>query len=175
MPLLLLVLLVPLAVIVVMPVSIVQRIRRGTVRRPARGWVIAANLIAVTMSMVLFLAGALITRLWAPDPLPYTLAGLGAGALLGLAGFALTRWDLDGGRLHYTPNRWLVLAVTLVVSGRVVYGLWRLWEGWRASVEQMTLVVASGLAMSMSAGAIVIGYYFVYWLAVRRRVRSAAG
>ncbi len=175
MPLLLLVLLLPLAVIVLIPVSIVQRIRRGTVRRPARGWVIAVNLVAVTVSMVLFLAGALIARLWAPDTLTYTVAGLGAGALLGLAGFALTRWDLDGGRLHYTPNRWLVLAVTLVVSARVLYGFWRLWEGWRASVEQMTLVAASGLAMSMSAGAIVIGYYFAYWLAVRRRLRRAAG
>ena len=165
------VLLLPLAIIVLIPVSIVQRLRRGTMRRQARGWVATANLIAVTLSMGIFLIGALITDRWAPDALRYTLGGLGAGAVLGLVGFMLTRWDRGGGRLHYTPNRWLVFAVTAIVSARVLYGFWRFWEGWRASIEQMSLVVASGLAMSMSAGAVVIGYYFVYWSAVRRRLR----
>lgn len=29
--------------------------------------------------------------------------------------------------LHDTPTRWLVLAITLVVAARIVYGLWRGW------------------------------------------------
>lgn len=177
MPLLVLALLVPLALIVLIPLSLVQRIRRGTVRRQARGWAVTANLIAVSVSMVFFLAGALVTSTWAPHALTYTLAGLGVGALLGLVGFALTRWDTASGKLHYTPSRWLVLTVTLVVTARILYGFWRMWAAWDAGVEQLNVVMTSGLPVSMSAGAVVLGYYFVYWTAVRRRVRAphAAG
>ena len=37
------------------------RIRSGTMRRQARGWAITANTIAVMLSTVMFLIGALIT------------------------------------------------------------------------------------------------------------------
>jgi hypothetical protein len=172
MPLLLAVLLVPLLVIVLIPVALVQRIRRGRMRRQARGWVITANTIGVTLSTAMFLIGALITSRWAPDVLPYSLAGLGVGAALGLLGFVLTRWEIVRGVVHYTPNRWLVLAVTLVVAARILYGGWRTWAAWRAGVEEMAAVAASGIAMSMAAGAVVLGYYLIYWIAVRRRLRA---
>ena len=172
MPLLLVALLVPLLVIVLIPVALVQRIRRGTMRRQARGWVITANTIAVALSTAMFLVGALITSRWAPEVLRYSLGGLGIGAVLGLFGSVLTRWEIVRGVVHYTPNRWLVLAVTLVVAARILYGVWRTWAAWRAGVEQMAAVAASGIAMSMAAGAVVLGYYLIYWIAVRRRVRS---
>jgi len=54
MPLLLALLLIPLLVIVLIPVSLVQRIRRGTMRRQARGWVVTANAIGVTLSTPCF-------------------------------------------------------------------------------------------------------------------------
>jgi hypothetical protein len=37
----------------------------------------------------------------------------------------------------------------------------------------MAWVAASGAAASMSAGAVVLGYYLVYWAGVRRRLRRA--
>ena len=172
MPLLFLVLLLPLLFVVLIPVALVQRIRRGTMRRQARGWVVAANTIAVMLSTVMFLIGAWLTSQWAPDVLPYALGGLGTGAVLGLLGFALTRWEAGPGVVHYTPNRWLVLAVTLVVAARLLYGLWRTWTAWRAGVEQMAAVAASGVATSMAAGGVVLGYYLIYWMAVRHRLRS---
>jgi hypothetical protein len=171
-PLLLLAVLVVLAIIAVIPISIVQRFRMGTTRRPARGWVATANLAAVTLSVMLFLFGALVTSRWAPEALRYTLAGLGVGALLGLAGLALTRWEWVRGRLHYTPNRWLVLAITVVVAARVIYGFWRTWEAWRASVESLTWVAASGISGSMSGGAVVLGYYLVFWAGVGAWIRG---
>src|SRR5688572_21961414 len=143
----------------------------GTTRRPARGWVAALNLGAVVFSAALFLLGALITSRWIPEAFTYTLAGLGAGCVLGWLGIALTRWDRTGGRLQYTPNRWLVLAITLLVAARVFYGFWRSWEAWRASVESMAWVAASGVAGSMSGGAIVLGYYLIFWAGVRGRIR----
>jgi hypothetical protein len=59
MPLLLAFLLIPLVVIVLIPVSLLLRIRHGTMRRQARGWVIAANTVAIAFSTLVFMT-------WAP-------------------------------------------------------------------------------------------------------------
>lgn len=171
MPLLALVPFVILAIIALIPIAIVQRFRTGTARRRARGWVVTVNLLGVTVSVATFLIGALITSQWVPDALIYTLAGLGLGCALGLFGLAVTRWDATGASLEYTPNRLLVLTITLVVAGRVFYGFWRTWNAWQAGIDAGALVLASGLAASMWAGAVVLGYYFIYWAGVRRRLR----
>ena len=171
MPLLALAILVILIFVALIPLSIVQRFRVGTSRRQARGWVAKLNLIAVAFSAVLFLVGAFITSRWIPDAHTYTLAGFGAGCVLGMLGIALTRWEYAGRRLQYTPNRWLVLTITIVVAARVLYGFWRTWEVWRASLESMAWVAASGVAASMSAGAVALGYYLIFWTGVLRRIR----
>lgn len=173
MPLLLALLLIPLLIIVLIPIALVLRIRRGTMRRQARGWVVTANTIAAMLSTTMFLIGALITSRWVPDVLQYSLGGLGVGAVLGFSGFALTRWESSGGVEHYTPNRWLVLTVTLVVAARMFYGVWHVWAAWQAGVEQIAAVTVSGVAMSIAAGAVVLGYYLIYWSAVRRRLLSS--
>ncbi len=171
MPLIALAIVIVLALIAIIPISIVQRFRMGTARRQARRWVATLNLAALTISVALFLVGSLVTSQWVPDAFTYTLLGLSMGAVLGVAGTMLTRWEhTTGGRVHYTPNRWLVLAITLLVTARVLYGFWRGWEAWRASVESMTWVAASGVAGSVSAGAVVLGYYLVFWMGVRRRI-----
>jgi hypothetical protein len=173
MPLLFALLLIPLLVVVLIPVSLLVRIRRGTMRRQARGWVMTANTIAVTISTAMFLIGALITSRWVPDALRYSLGGLALGAVLGFIGFALTRWESSRGAVHYTPNRWLVLTLTVIVAARIFSGFWRVGAAWQAGVEQIGAVAASGIAMSMAAGAVVLGYYLIYWIAVRRRLRSS--
>jgi hypothetical protein len=170
-PLIALAILIVLAFIAVIPLSIIQRFRMGTTRRPARRWVATLNLTAVAFSAALFLAGALITSRWIPDALTYTVYGLAGGCVLGLLGTALTRWEHGGRRMEYTPNRWLVLTMTLLVTARVLYGFWRGWEAWRESLETAAWVAASGVAGSMSAGAVVLGYYLIFWAGVRRRIR----
>jgi hypothetical protein len=170
-PLIVLAVLVVLAIVALIPISIVQRFRVGISRRQARAWVAALNLAALTLSIVLVLAGAWITSRWLPETLTYTAAGLGIGGVLGLLGIALTRWEHVDRRLFYTPNRWLVTLITVLVTARVLYGFWRTWEAWRASVEAMSWVAASGLAASMSAGAVVLGYYAIYWTGVWIRAR----
>jgi hypothetical protein len=170
-PLLALAILVILVFVALIPLSIIQRFRVGTSPRQARGWVAMLNLIAAAFSAMLFLIGAFITSRWIPDALTYTLAGFGTGCVLGVLGIVLTRWEYAGRRLQYTPNRWLVLAITIVVAVRVLYGFWRTWEAWRASLESMAWVAASGVAASMSAGAVALGYYLIFWTGVRRRIR----
>ena len=171
MPLLIIPVLVVLALIVLIPISIVQRYRVGTSRQRARGWLAALNLAGLTLSAVLFLVSALFTNIWVPDALRYTAGGLASGCLLGVAGLWLTRWEPSIGALHYTPNRLLVLAITLLVAARVMYGFWRGWESWRAGVSGESWFVAAGVASSMAAGAVVIGYYLAYWFGVRRRLK----
>jgi hypothetical protein len=174
-PLVALALFIILAFIALIPISLIQRFRMATMRRQGRNWVTVLNLIGLTGSIGLFLIGAVITSRWVPDVLTYTLVGLTAGCLLGLLGTALTRWEFSGGRLYYTPNRWLVLTVTLVVTSRLLYGFWRSWQAWHASIDRMEWVASAGLAPTMSAGAVVLGYYLIFWAGVRGRIRRHRG
>lgn len=172
MPLLLVfLLLLPLVFVVLLPFSLFQRYRVGTARRPARAWVATLNLVALALSIACFLGGAAVTSFWVPDALSYSAAGVAGGSGLGLIGLALSRWESTPGGLFYTPNRWLVLGVTLVVSVRILYGFWRVWETWRLNPGETSWVVAAGVAGSLAAGGIVLGYYFTYWVGVRLRVQ----
>jgi len=82
------------------------------------------------------------------------------------------QWDREPNvrTLHYTPNRWLVLLVTLIVSARVVYGLYRSFEAASAGLSGHALVGAFGVPQSLAAGAIVIGYHLAYNVALRWRI-----
>ena len=171
MPILALVLLIAfvmLAASALVPLSLVQRYRVGTARRPARGWFVALNLVAVALSTVIFLVAAVLTTVWVPDAFSFTLLGLGVGCGLGLLGLVLTRWEATAQTLHYTPNAVLVLLVTLVVTARVLYGFWRSWHAWSAGLQSWG--AAFGIAQSMGAGGVVLGYYLTYWLGVRHRL-----
>jgi hypothetical protein len=165
------VLLIPLALLALMPLSIVLRYRASTARRKARGWVATVNVVAIGLSVVIFLTVAAATSFWVPRALTYTLAGLAGGCLLGLLGLALSRWEPSAEALHYTPSRGLVLAIMLVAASRMVYGLWRAWHAWRAAAGDASWLASSGAAGSLAAGAIVMGYYLAYNAGVGRRFR----
>ena len=173
MPLLLLVPLIVLGAIALVPISILQRYRLGTSRQRARGWLLAINLAGLTLSALAFLVSAAFVGIWVPDALRYSAAGLAAGCALGIAGLWLTKWEPSRDALFYTPNRLLVLAITLTVTARIVYGLWRAMHAWRA-VTDVSWAADSGLAGSMAAGALVLGYYLAYTFGVRRRMRKSA-
>lgn len=172
MPLLIVPVLVVLALVALIPVALVQRYRMGTSRQRARGWLASINLAGFALSGMLFLAGAAVTSVWVPQALTYTAMGLASGCALGIFGLSLTRWDRAPGALHYTPNRWLVLGITLVVTARLLFGFWRGWHTWRAGIEGASWFAAAGVAGSMAAGAVVLGYYLAYWAGVRRRFKQ---
>ena len=171
MPLLILLPLAILAIVALIPIALVQRYRRGVARQRARGWLISINLVGLALSIMIFVLSAAVTSIWLHPALAYTLAGLGIGFALGIVGLCVTRWEPTRDGIYYTPNRWLILTITLVVSGRVLYGFWRAWDTWRAGLEDASWIGAAGVAKSMAAGAIVLGYYFIYWIGVRRRLR----
>jgi hypothetical protein len=145
MPLLLLVVLLPLLLIALMPLILIQRYRVGTARRMARPWAAKLNLLLMVFSAIVFLAGAAVTEVWVPNAFTGAAAGVVFGAVLGGVGLVLTRWEPAAATLHHTPNRWLVLVVTFVVSARVVYGLWRSWTVADAGVYGAPMVMAFGI------------------------------
>lgn len=171
MPLLLLAVFLILLVIAVIPLSLIQRYRMGTARQKARGWLIGVNLAGLSLSVLIFVTSAAVTAVWVEDAFAYTVGGLALGGALGIVGLWLTRWEPSIDALHYTPNRWLVLGVTLVVTVRLLYGFVRAVRSWRAGLEGGDWVASAGVAGAMGAGAVVLGYYLVYWFGVRRRYR----
>ena len=171
MPALLLLMVIVLAGIALVPVGIIQRYRRGAIRRRARGWVAVINITGLTLSSTLLLSSAAITSRWVPDALVYALAGFATGLLLGIVGLWLTRWEGAPNSLHYTPSFWLTFGVTSIVTARLLYGLWRVWHTWRAGAGGDSWLGAAGIAGSLGAGTVVLGYYLTYWLGVRQRFR----
>lgn len=170
MPLLILLVLLPLVVIALMPLILIQRYRAGTSRRMARPWAATLNLLLMAFSAICFLAGAALTEVWVPNAFMGAAAGVVLGGSLGVVGLVLTRWEPTAAALRYTPNRWLVLIVTFVVSARVLYGLWRSWTLANTGVYGAPMVLAFGIPESLAAGGTVVGYYLAYGWGVRRRI-----
>jgi hypothetical protein len=54
----------------------------------------------------------------------------------------------------------------------LLYGLWRVWHAWRAAGVNDSWLAAAGIAGSMAVGAVVIGYYLIYSVGVRWRLRK---
>jgi hypothetical protein len=160
-----------LVVIALVPFALMQRYRIATSRQKARGWLIGLNLAGLTVSALLFLVGAGFTGIWVPHALLYSAGGLAAGALLGLLGLVATKWETEPDGLYFTPSRLLVLGIMLIVTARIGYGWWRAVHVWRAAAPDDRWLGAAGIADSMAAGAIVLGYYLAYWIGVRRRLR----
>ncbi len=171
MPLLFIALLFFGGVVFSMPLLLVLRYRAGTMRRRGRKWAATVNLLGLLISAALFLWVAAMTTLWVPKAFIYSLAGFAGGGLLGLLGLALTRWEPTPQALYFTPNRALVLLLTLAVTARLLYGLWRIWHAWRDAGTNDSWLAAAGIAGSMAVGAVVIGYYLTYSAGVRWRLR----
>ena len=171
MPILILLLLLPVILILLSPVMLVQRYRVGTARRQARPWLATFGLVMMAGSTIFFLAGAGVTSLWVQDAFLGALAGVGIGVVLGMAGVLMTRWESTPASLHYTPNKWLVLLVTLIVSARLLYGFYRSWLAASAGLEGTAVALAFGIPESLAAGGAVIGYYLAYGAGLRWRIR----
>ena len=164
------VLLLVVALILAMPLGLVLQYRAGTVRRRGRRWVATLNLVVIILSAAIFLFVAAMTSFWVSDALRYSLFGFMGGCLLGLFGLVLTRWEVTPQALHYTPNRWLILIITLVVTARLLYGVWRIWHAWRASGSDTSWLQTAGVAGSLALGAIMLGYYATYSAGLRLRL-----
>lgn len=158
-------------IVLLIPLSLLMRYRAGTARRRARNWVAATNAISLGISILIFFVFAAISNAWIPHAVLYSSVGALSGCLLGILGLGLSRWENTSRGLFYTPNRWLVLVITVGVTVRIGFGFWRAWQAWQIAPDKESWLAASGLAGSMGVGALVLGYYACYWTGLWMRIR----
>jgi hypothetical protein len=160
-----------LALAGVVLLSLALRYRAGTARRQARRWVASLNVWATSFSAVFFLSFTLLLSFWVGSAFRFALIGMSCGAILGLLGLAITRWESRPEGLFYTPSRWLALIVILAIAARFVYGWWHATHsGSSAPGTQHWLITTSGTQLSLAVAAGLIGYYLVYSIGVRLRM-----
>jgi MFS family permease len=151
--------------------SLALRYRAGTARRQGRRWVASLNVWLTSLSAVFFLSFTLVISFWLGTAFRFALIGMGFGAILGLLGLTMTRWESQSEGLFYTPSRWLALIVTLAIAARFVYGWWHATHfGSSAPGDQHWLITASGTQLSLAVAAGLIAYYLVYSIGVRLRL-----
>jgi hypothetical protein len=151
--------------------SLALRYRAGTARRQGRRWVANLNVWLTSFSTVFFLSFTLLVSYWIESASEFALIGMGCGAVLGLLGLAMTRWESRSEGIFYTPSRWLVLLVTVAIVARFIYGWWHATHsGSSAPSDQHWLMSASGTQLSLAVAAGLIGYYLVYSIGVRLQI-----
>jgi hypothetical protein len=60
----------------------------------------------------------------------------------------------------------------LIISARVVFGIYRTIEAARSGISGHDLIGAFGIAESLGAGAMVVGYYLAYNAGVLWKIRK---
>ena len=162
-----------LLALLMLPLTLLRRYRMGTARRRAFGWVVQVNAWGWVLSVLGLLAGGAWATRWADNALLYTVAGLAAGALLGVAGIKLAHFEFTPKGLFHTPSKWLVLTVTLVLASRIAYSLWHLWQQSRldgpVSAHWQSLMHAH--VGTFAAAGLLMGYYLVYEWGVKSRLK----
>lgn len=173
MPLLLLLPLLVVAVVLLwlllLPFALWQRYRLGRARRRAIAWVLAVNAWSLLVSTLVFMASAWMAGHWVDSALAHAGAGIGAGLLLGMLGVRFTRFESTPQGLFYTPNRWWVLGLTLVVVARILFGIFRLRQAWLADAEAAWL---SQQGSMLVVGGLLLGHYLAYAWSLRGRLRQ---
>ncbi len=169
-------LIVPLLILVLLalwllllPLSLWQRYRMGKARRKAWPWLVNLNAWLLLVSACVFIASMALTSVWWPGALGYALAGLGAGVLTGILGLWMSRFEATPQGVYYTPNAWLILALTLLVTARIVMGFVEMWRYWQGRDSLAIIPVLEHASLFAVAG-LLIGYYLSYTWGLRRRL-----
>lgn len=177
MPLLLLLPLLILAIValwaLLLPISLIQRYRFGRKRRRVQGWVVSGNAWLVLVSVAAFFIGAWMASRWLVDAPSMAGAGFAAGIVLGIINLMISRSEVEAGRFFITPNALLVLALTVLVAGRILLGFWQLYEhGFQlhpvAREGEPWLLRPSSL---FAFGGLLLGHYFAWCWGLRAKYR----
>lgn len=174
MPLLLLLPLLVVAVfalwVLLLPFALVQRYRHGRARRRAQPWAVRINAWLLLLSAMLLLLGAWIGSRWIDDALRDAALGLTVGIAIGIAGLWTSRFEATPQGLVYTPNRWLVLALTSLLALRIAAGLWLGWRQWQSAPTASGWTIWLDRGGLLAVAAVLLGYYLAYTWGLRARI-----
>ena len=158
--------------VVLLPLSLWQRVRSGRARRKAMPWLHRANVWVNAASLLVFAASAWVAHWWWSGVPAWTLGGWTTGVALGALAMALTRFERTGAANYYTPNGVLALLLTAVVVVRMGAGLW---QGWHVTVAGVPWPEHGWMSHAglLGMAALLLGYSGSYtWLLARRLRRS---
>lgn len=159
------------AALLLWPFALWQRYRQGSARRRAVRWLARFNAGVLSLATAFFLAGALLGGFVVDGAVTHALAGLAAGGGLGLVGLWCTRFEINPVAMFYTPNRWLVLGLTVLVAAKLALTLWQAAARLSgATVPLEELGVLGGTAGLFAAGGLLVGYHLAYAWLLRARV-----
>lgn len=152
--------------------AIYRRVRRNFGRQPLRSTRLAVRVVIFAVIAVLLLVpGVMGLQLGLGS-----LAGLLGGVLLGLYGVHLTSVDDTPEGRFYTPNRYIGVALTALLIGRLVYRFLVVMPmlGGAAVVAQdpaaMLSVHRSPLTWAIAG--LLVGYYLAYYGGLLWRVHG---
>src|SRR5450755_4241286 len=97
--------------------SIYRRVRRNIGQQPLRPRRIMISIVIFSVVSVLFIAASLQHL----HLLLGIIVGLLCGALLGLAGLRLTKFETTDAGHFYTPNTHIGIALSVLFIGRLLY------------------------------------------------------
>ena len=114
----------------------------------------------------LLVAVLLLSSLARPEAALALLAGVVAGAALGLYGLRLTKFEQTPLGLFYTPNAHLGIALSLLLIARIGYRAAQLYFASGATQEASTTFVRSPLTLLIFGT--LAGYYVAYAIGLLR-------
>lgn len=156
--------------LVLLPISLWARYASGRARRRAQQWIIRGNAWLLAFSVPLLLFSAWLASHWTHAALRDALLGLLLGILVGIASLWLTRFERDAKGLVYTPNRWLVLALTTLVALRIAAGLWVAWRHATSGAVDDALAEWIEAGAWMGVAGVFLGYALAYTWGLRARL-----
>jgi hypothetical protein len=166
-PVLVLVALFALALLM-WPFALWRRVRTGHLRRRVVLWPFRVRRVMLALGLVVFLAIALPIAGGIGSPAGLELlAGAGTGLALGLLAAALARIDVERGAAFLAPNRWMVLAVALLLVARLVW-IGRDWLAGDADAHRHAIALGAALVGFATAHAAVLARRLARALACAR-------
>ncbi|MFZ5656037.1 MAG: hypothetical protein ACOY37_03075 [Pseudomonadota bacterium] len=161
-PVLLLLALFALALLM-WPVTLWRRARRGHLRRRIAPWAVHVRSAMLAIATAVF--GLVVALGWSGAPPREAALGLAAGLGVGLLAAALARLEVDSRAVHLTPRWGFSIAIALVVATRVAWLGWDLAHGggW-----------AEARRHAAPLGGLLVGYAFAQSAVLGARLRRRA-
>lgn len=160
-----------IVIIALILLGIYRRVRRNIGwQRLKRGNLVIRTVIFLVIGLLFLTAGVS-----HPISIVSDIIGIILGALLGVYGVNLTRFEQREGRLYYCPNIWVGTGVTLLFLGRLIYRFYTLYSsGALNGGQQNPNQFQSMTGNSWAAGLLLImfAYYIIYYVVLLKKQKQ---